>query len=91
MSASFVVPHVPPQEPFGPQVYGPPPGLAYPPGLQSNVANDGEFSFFFFEMAACLRCTERNAFIARNVLRNTYDVCMIFRVSFSVNSPPSCT
>ncbi|KAF8274237.1 hypothetical protein EI94DRAFT_1794454 [Lactarius quietus] len=27
-------------ESFGPQAYGPPPGLAYPPGLQSNVAND---------------------------------------------------
>lgn len=40
MSASFVVQHAPPQEPFGPQVYGPPPGLAYPPGLRSNVAND---------------------------------------------------
>jgi CCR4-NOT transcription complex subunit 4 len=40
MSASFVLPHAPPQESFGPQAYGPPPGLAYPPGLQSNVAND---------------------------------------------------
>jgi hypothetical protein len=72
MSASFGVPHAPPQEPFGPQAYGPPPGLAYPPGLQSNWANDCEFSPFVLEMAACLRCTER-AFLGRKVLRDTYD------------------
>ncbi|KAH9180244.1 hypothetical protein EDB89DRAFT_2224101 [Lactarius sanguifluus] len=40
MSASFGLQQVPPQEAFVPQAYGPPPGLAYPPGLQSDVAND---------------------------------------------------
>ncbi len=73
MSASFGMPQMPPQEAFGPQTYGPPPGLAYPPSLQSNVANDGESSFLVSETAACVRCTERNAFIGRNVLRDTYD------------------
>ncbi|KAH9063799.1 hypothetical protein EDB83DRAFT_2223891 [Lactarius deliciosus] len=42
MSASF---GLQPQEAFAPQAYGPPPGLAYPPGLQSNMANDGESCF----------------------------------------------
>ena len=68
MSASFGVQHAPPQEAFGPQVYGPPPGLVYPPGLQSNMANDGESSFFVSGVLACVRRTERNALIGRECL-----------------------
>ncbi|KAI0261054.1 hypothetical protein BC834DRAFT_494224 [Gloeopeniophorella convolvens] len=42
MSASFGGPLAHPQESYGhaPQGYGPPPGLAFPPGMQSNVVND---------------------------------------------------
>src|SRR6266404_4405809 len=72
MSASFGVPHAPTQEVFASQAFGPP-GLVYPSGLRSNVANDGESSFFVSETVACVQSTERNAFIGRNVLRDSYD------------------
>jgi hypothetical protein len=84
MSASFGVLHAPPQEAFGPQVFGHPPGLAYPPGLQSNMANDGESSLFVSGMVACVRCTERNALICLTsyVTRTTrvHDLFSLFPV-----------
>ena len=41
------MPLVSPQDAFGhaQQAFGPPPGLAYPPGLQNNVINDGKHDF----------------------------------------------
>ena len=72
MSASLGVLHAPPQEAFGPQVFGPPPGLVYPPDLQSNMANDGESSFFVSRMVACVRRIKRNGLVVQNVMRDTY-------------------
>jgi hypothetical protein len=50
MSASLGLPHMSTQEALGntQQGFGLPPGLAYPPGLQNNVANDGEHYFLLF-------------------------------------------
>jgi hypothetical protein len=50
MSASLGVPHLSTQEALGnaQQAFGLPPGLVYPPGLQNNVANDGELSSLLF-------------------------------------------
>jgi hypothetical protein len=44
------VPLVSPQDAFvhTQQAFGPPPGLAYPPGLQNNVVNDGKHNFSCF-------------------------------------------
>jgi hypothetical protein len=49
MSASLGMPHMSAQEALGnaQQVFLPP-GLAYPPGLKNNVANDGEHSSLLF-------------------------------------------
>jgi hypothetical protein len=46
MSASLGVPLLSPQEAFAnaQQTFGLPPGLAFPPGLQNAVVNDGEHS-----------------------------------------------
>jgi len=50
MSASLGVPHMSTQQAPGnaQQAFGLPPGLVYPPGLQNNVANDGEHSSLLF-------------------------------------------
>jgi hypothetical protein len=50
MSAGLGVPHMSAQEALGnaQQAFGLPPGLAYPPGLPNNVANDGEHSSLLF-------------------------------------------
>ena len=50
MSASPGVPFLSPQEALGntQQTFGLPPGLAYPPGLQNTMVNDGEHSSLLF-------------------------------------------
>lgn len=50
MSAGLGVPLLSPQEALGnvQQTFGLPPGLAFPPGLQNTVVNDGEHSSLLF-------------------------------------------